>query len=119
MDFIAYKANVEDVLVRLRSLYERRAPDRVFAAFQVPSPTLAEFGEQHLEGFCDYPDPAVRVEFWDRLLRERTSVEDDSVPCAYLSEFDQGLYGGLLGGDVQFMCDPGKGWISSMVTPFL
>ncbi|MHB9029721.1 MAG: hypothetical protein ACYC9O_13220, partial [Candidatus Latescibacterota bacterium] len=45
-------------------------------------------------------------------------VEDDSVPSAYLSEFDQGLYGGLLGGDVQFMCHD-NGWISSMVAPIL
>ena len=32
---------------------------------------------------------------------------------------DQGLYGGLLGGDVRFICDPATGWISSMVPPLL
>jgi hypothetical protein len=32
---------------------------------------------------------------------------------------DQGLYGGLLGGKVQFMAHPDNGWISSMVAPLL
>jgi hypothetical protein len=32
---------------------------------------------------------------------------------------DQGLYGGLLGGKVQFMAHPENGWISSMVAPLL
>jgi hypothetical protein len=43
--------------------------------------------------------------------------EDDHVPSAYLSEFDQGLYGALIGGEIQFLNDPGTGWISSMVKP--
>ena len=41
-----------------------------------------------------------------------------SRPC-YPTEMDQGLYGGLLGGDVRFVCDPATGWISSMVPPLL
>jgi hypothetical protein len=41
------------------------------------------------------------------------------MPSAYLSEFDQGLYGGLLGGEVRFMVHPEIGWISSMVPPLL
>jgi hypothetical protein len=36
-----------------------------------------------------------------------------------LSEFDQGLYGGLLGGEVRFLAHPDVGWISSMVPPLL
>jgi hypothetical protein len=59
------------------------------------------------------------VRFWDALLSERADVLDDSIPSAYLSELDQGLYGGLLGGDVRFLCDPATGWISSMVPPLL
>ena len=43
------------------------------------------------------------------MLAERPAVEDDSMPCAYLSEFDQGLYGGLLGGEVRFLAHPGRG----------
>jgi hypothetical protein len=119
MDSLAYKPGLPETLSRLRSLYERQAADRVFAVMGVPSQTLAEFRERHGDGFCEYPDPAERIDFWDRLLKERTAVEDDSVPLVYLSEMDQGLYGGLLGGDVQFMTHTENGWISSMVAPLL
>ena len=30
---------------------------------------------------------------------------------------DQGLYGGLVDGEVRFQCDTDNGWISSMVVP--
>jgi hypothetical protein len=119
METLAYKPGLDDVLSRLRLLHERRARDRIFATLEVPSAALDQFRREYSEGYCDYPDPAARVEFWDRLLAERAAVEDDSVPLAYLSELDQGLYGGLLGGDVQFMAHPENGWISSMVAPLL
>jgi hypothetical protein len=118
-EMIAYKPHVEAVLARLRQLYERRGEDRIFASMEVPGMALAEFRRQHREGFCAYPDPPERIAFWDTLLRERAAVEDDSIPSAYLSEFDQGLYGGLLGGEVRFLCHPENGWISSMVPPLL
>ena len=41
------------------------------------------------------------------------------MPAAYLSELDQGVYGGLLGADVRFMANPATGWISSMAPPLL
>jgi len=116
---LAYKPQLDAVLSRLRLLYEQRAQDRVFASMQVPTRAMAEFRQRHREGECAYPDPAERIAFWDALLRERAAVEDDSVPSAYLSEFDQGLYGGLLGGEVRFLCHLDNGWISSMVFPLL
>ena len=116
---IAYKPNAEGVLTRLRGLYDRRADGRIFAEMDVPSPALAAFRRDHPEGFCSAPDPRERIAFWDGLLRERAAVEDDSIPSAYLSEFDQGLYGGLVGGEVRFLCDPETGWISSMVPPLI
>lgn len=119
MRLLAYKRNTGAVLERLRSLYARRAQDRVFASFQVPSLALSEFRLGHSEGYCGYPDPSVRISFWDSFLGEREGIDDDAIPSAYLSEFDQGLYGGLVGGEVQFMCHPENGWISSMVAPLL
>jgi hypothetical protein len=119
VSLLAYKPNAEEVLSRLRRLYARRAPDCIFAAMEVPSAALGRFREQYVAGYCNYPDPSARVQFWDALLRERGAVEDDSIPNAYLSELDQGLYGGLLGGRVQFMAHPENGWISSMVAPLL
>jgi hypothetical protein len=119
METLAYKPNLEEVIGRLRALYERRAPDRIFAKMEVPCLALDEFRRQYPAGYCDDPDSPERIAFWDKLLSERTSVDDDSVPLAYLSELDQGLYGGLLGGNVQFMAHPENGWISSMVPPLL
>ena len=119
VDKLAYKPGLEETLRRLRLLHGRQGMDRIFATFAVPSETLERFAAAHEEGFCAYPEPAERVAFWDGFLGEHVGVEDDSVPCAYLSEFDQGLYGGLVGGEVQFMCHPENGWISSMVAPLL
>ena len=98
LSLLAYKPTAQDVLRRLGLLYGRRVPDRIFAAMEIPSRALAGFREQYTAGYCDYPNPATRIEFWGELLRERAAVEDDSIPSAYASEFDQGLYGGLLGG---------------------
>jgi len=116
---IAYKPHADAVLAGLRELYERRAGGRVFASMDVPSQALAAFRRGHPEGFCAAPDLQERIAFWDAFLRERAAVEDDSIPSAYLSELDQGLYGGLVGGEVRFLCDPETGWISSMVPPLI
>ena len=118
-DSLAYKPNAMHVVGRLRSLFGRGANDRIFATMEIPSPALGEFRSRYSAGYCDYPDPAARITFWDKLLGERAVLEDDSIPSVYLSEFDQGLFGGLLGGEVQFMAHPDTGWISSMVAPLL
>ena len=107
------------VLGRLRQLYERRSQDVILAKMNVPSPALSEFARTHSSGFCEYPDIEDRLAFWVARARERVEIHDDSVPSAYLSEMDQGLYGGMFGGDVRFLCDAGAGWISSMVPPLL
>ncbi len=119
MSNLAYKPGLRDVIRRLEKLQSRQAMDQIFASVSVPSAALEEFGRRYREGFCDYPDPRERIAFWDRFFAERAAIEDDSIPCAYLSEMDQGLYGGLLGGSVQFMAHPENGWISSMVAPLL
>jgi hypothetical protein len=119
MTSLAYKPDAAEVVERLRALYDRRAGDRIFATMAVPSPTLDAFAARYPHAGCDYPDPDRRAEFWDRLLRERTGIDDDALPSAYLSEFDQGLYGGLLGAEVRFLAHPDVGWISSMVPPLL
>jgi len=41
------------------------------------------------------------------------------MPVAVLSEFDEGLFGGLLGGEVRLLAHQDIGWISSMVPPLL
>ena len=108
MSNLAYKPNCGEVLERLRSLYAREAGDRILATMAVPSAALDAFKAAHPHAECEYPDPDERADFWDQLLRGAVAIEDDSLPGAYLSEFDQGLYGGLLGGEVRFMAHPGR-----------
>jgi len=116
---LIYKPNAGAIVQRLDRLYRRAAQDQIFASFEIPITALIGFRKEYSDTFCDYPDPHQRILFWDELLRERSALEDDSVPSAYLSEFDQGLYGGLVGGEVRFMAHPENGWISSMVPPLL
>jgi len=118
-DSLACCPDLHDRIARLRALYERRAADRIFAAFSLPSPALQAFAARYGSGFCDAPDPRERIAFWDEHLSVRRDLYDDSVPAAYLSECDQGLYGGILGGEVRYLADPDTGWISSMVPPLL
>ncbi|MDY0168915.1 MAG: hypothetical protein RBS80_20385 [Thermoguttaceae bacterium] len=116
---LAYKPHLPETIARLRQLYDHQAGDRIFARFRIPTRALKRFAKRYGEGFCDYPSVSERISFWDEHLAERSALEDDSVPVAYLSEMDQGLYGGMLGGEAQFLSDPATGWISSMVKPLL
>ncbi len=116
---LAYCADFEAVKQRLTVLLERQGTDRVFAVMDTPSAALDEFAAKYAEGYCDCPDLGERVAFWEAHLRRKARVFDDSVPSAYLSECDQGLYGGMLGGKVQYMAHPENGWISSMVAPLV
>jgi len=116
---LQYCPDLCERIERLRSLYERRAMDRVFAVMGVPRKALAEFAARYASGPCECPPLEERVRFWDSFLSEAPAVEDDRIPAAYMTELDQGLYGGLLGGKATFMAHPDAGWISSMVAPML
>lgn len=114
---LTYCPDSPDRLARLRSLYERQAQDRIIARMDVSGQVLDEFAARHVAGYSERPNIPDRTAFWEALLRERQAIHDDVIPSAYLSELDQGLYGGLVGGDVQYMVHPENGWISSMVPP--
>lgn len=86
---------------------------------EVETNALRKFAASHAPGYTDRPNLTERVMFWDELFAERAAIHDDSIPSAYLTEMDQGLYGGIVGGKVQFMAHPENGWISSMVPPIL
>ncbi|MEW5719402.1 MAG: hypothetical protein AB1817_12285 [Chloroflexota bacterium] len=116
---LRYCPRLSETLDRLRRLYEERAQDIILASVQIPSPALTEYAAQRAPGICDYPDPQARANFWDAYLRERAAIYDDTIPSAYLSEMDQGLYGALVGGEPQFIFDSERGWVSSMVAPIL
>jgi hypothetical protein len=118
MDFpLRYCPDGWQRLERLRGLYEKRWQDRILACLEVPTQALRRFAEHYPEGPAPCPDLEERVAFWDNLFAERAALFDDSVAAAYLSELDQGVYGGIVGGEVRFMAHPENGWISSMVPP--
>jgi len=120
MTEFAYCPDVDARIQRLRLLYDARAMDRVFAVMHLPpGAALREFAATHTAGYGDYPDPAERIRFWDAVFAEKSAVLDDAIPAAYPSEMDQGLYGGLLGGEVRLLVDTATGWISSMVPPLI
>ncbi len=116
---LRYCPDVGARMERLRSLYTDRPQDQIFARMEVETNALRKFAAKYPPGYTDRPELAQRVAFWDELLAERAGIHDDSIPSAYLSEMDQGLYGGMVGGKVQFMAHPENGWISSMVPPIL
>ena len=91
--------------------------DQIFARCEVPSLALENFRQNHQAGECEYPDIEQRAQFWVKTFTEKATVEDDDIPSIYLTEMDQGLYAGLVGGEVRYLCDPDTGWISSMVVP--
>jgi hypothetical protein len=116
---LSYCADGYQVLERVKRLYVQRDQSIVLAEMSVPSAAREQMPVTHPAGFCEYPDPRERAMYWDARLREKVGVHDDMIPNAYLSEMDQGLYGGLVGGRARFLCDPEMGWISSMVEPIL
>ena len=104
-------------LERLRELYEKHPQDKIYARMEVHTEALQCFADRYGHGPTSCPELEERVAFWNALLAERMAIRDDSVPAAYLSELDQGVYGGIVGGKVRFMAHPENGWISSMVPP--
>ena len=120
MDFpLSYCPDGWARLERLRALFTERPQDRIFARMEVETNALRKFVENYPPGYTQRPELEDRAAFWEELHAERAVIGDDSVPSAYLSEMDQGLYGGIVGGQAQFMAHPETGWISSMVSPIL
>ena len=120
MDFpLSYCPDGWARLERLRALFCERPQDRIFARMEVETNALRKFAEKFPPGYTQRPELEGRTAFWEELFAERAVIRDDSIPSAYLTEMDQGLYGGIVGGRAQFMAHPETGWISSMVSPIL
>ena len=114
-----YKNNHDHVLDRLTELFEGRGRDKIFAKMIVPSRALDDYKYHFPEIEMEYPDIHKRAAFWEEYQKETLLLEDDSLPMAYMSEFDEGLYAALLGGEIRFLNNHEGGWISSMCVPFL
>ncbi|MHB0999988.1 MAG: uroporphyrinogen decarboxylase/cobalamine-independent methonine synthase family protein [Armatimonadota bacterium] len=116
---LAYKQNAVAAAQRLSILWDRQAEDRICAHMNVSTHTLRRFAETHYDGQTEYPDPYDRIYFWNSHLHETRLLEDDWLPIAYLSEFDQGIVGGAMGEEMRFMMHKDIGWISSMCAPVM
>jgi len=113
-----YKTNYKQVIKRLNHFYLGGGRGRICARMMTPNPVLEHLQREQEDGPVPCPDLYERADFWDEHLSYCHDLQDDSIPCAYLSEVDQGLVGGMLGGKVEFLLDTSIGWISSMVHRF-
>ncbi len=104
---------------RLQALYSGAGRDRIYAKMRIPNRYLERYAREYADGPVERPNLAARARFWDEVLSVYTDLDDDSIPNCYLSELDQGLYGGLLGAPLHYIRHTRTGWISSMVKPFI
>lgn len=116
---MVYKNNYKEVIARLNSLYTGKGHDRIYARMCIANPAVEQYAKVHSNGETAYPDLNERIQFWDEYLYCYSGLEDDSIPACYLSELDEGLYGGLVGGEQRFVNDNSNGWVSSMTVPFI
>jgi len=114
-----YKKNFKMVMERLRGFYAGESRDRIFAKMMVESAALRTYAGVYPDGTIPYPDLNIRADFWNSYLSEQTDLIDDSIPAAYMSEFDEGLYSALLGASIQFQYLPETGRVCSMSKPLL
>ena len=115
-----YKDNYREVLSRLEELFTFKGRDKIYAKMNIPNPALERYGVETKNGLVEYPDLEKRIQFWDEYLSVYKTSQDDSLPSAYLTELDEGLYGALVGAkDIRFLNDTSWGWVSSMIVPFI
>lgn len=114
-----FKKNYKEVISRMNDLYSGRNKGGIYAKMEIDNPALEQYKHENIDGEVEYPDIVERADFWQRVLSAYTDLEDDSIPTCYFSEFDQGLYAGLVGAETRFLKDISTGWISSMAIPFI
>ena len=113
-----YKKNYYETIARLRNFYSGGGKRGICAQMKIPNPVLDQMKNDMIDGPVSCPNLNERAAFWDRVLSFYADLGDDSIPSVYLTEVDQGLDGGMLGGEPRFLLDTSSGWISSMVPPF-
>lgn len=114
-----FKKNLTETFQRLNELYNRQGLNKIYAQMNIPSQSLLNYRKSFPPGEINSPHTEDSIDFWFKYFNERLDIEDDSMPCCYLSEFDQGLYAGLVGGEIKYITFSYDGLISSMVKPFI
>ena len=113
-----YKKNYKEVIARLNDFYSGGGKNKICAKMCLPNPAIEKMKNVLNVGPVPCPDLDERAAFWDETLCVYADLQDDAIPSAYIAEADQGLTGGMLGGEVRFMLDTNNGWISSAVAKF-
>ena len=75
---LSYCSGRSETLARLGSLYEHRSQEQICAMFDVPTEAMRRFRAEHKDEFCEVPNPAERIMFWDAHLAERAKVSEST-----------------------------------------
>ena len=92
------KKNQADAIARLKTLYEKKAENQIFARAVVTMPNdlwerLKSMASRIPPG--EMPTGEQVFPVWDEYLRHYEAIEDDWVPAIYPWQYDQGIYGTL------------------------
>lgn len=125
---MAIKKNLGETVSRLSDFYGGKAEDRIFAKIGIRGRD-SSFNRRvksrlQLATREGLPDIKTLFSVWEEYLSPLYNLEDDDVPTIYLSQYDQGLYGAILGAEITVnrkLPSPQSpytaGWFSSMTRP--
>jgi len=115
------RKNLDDAVDRLSDFYDRRGDNEVFIRIDVQDCQADLSTERRLLNRRTFPDVKWLYSHWERYLTKLYNLEDDSTPTIYLSPYDQGLYGAILGAelvvDKPMRIERTPFWIGSMTKP--
>ena len=115
------KRRLEETVSRLSAFYGGKAEDRIFARMDIRN-RKTDFYERIMGRLPPasrglLPDIEIVYSIWEEYLSPLYELEDDSVPTIYLNQYDQGLYGALLGAEMMMNRMEEPGWFSSITRP--
>lgn len=115
------KQNQKEAVDRLRTLYDKKGENQIFARMQVALPAqVAENIRRKQAGIPldAFPSAAQIFPHWEEYLVFHDTLADDWVPSIYPLQYDQGIYGALFGAQMELNRAGGAvGAVSSMTSP--
>jgi hypothetical protein len=119
------KKNADETFDRFRELFSSGGTDKIYAkifyaaANNIAEETTKKEKKEETKQIDMDVYPEVDEAYFEKLINWGKSFydrEDDDLPSLYPHEFDEGLYGALVGGKIRFLHGS---YISSMVYPFV
>ena len=116
------KKNQKEVVARLKTLYDKKGENQIFARLYVDLPAHLEESIERTRSeisLAELPSAEQIFSHWEDYLAFHETVEDDWVPAIYPRQYDQGIYGALFGAKMELSRVAGPvGAVSSMTLPF-